>query len=295
MYGMTYGEWKKRHVRKASEVQMERYNQSQHMWASHDERVLAKRAVDPGEKRGGATGDPKEAPLSPPAASGGGNSLLSNVCCQDLEDAKTVPEAPTVESKMRVAAAKTSTSRQLPSYQPPEPPSVSFSFGVLTVSDRASAGEYSTGDLSGPALRRAVEAALDAYGSRVTLTATEVSIVPDESHIIESKLKEWADTNKLDLILTTGGTGFSPRDVTPEATHAVVDKVCEGLVAFCTMECAKLQPLASLSRGTAGIRGRTVIANLPGNPKGVVEILPILFPLALHVVADMKAKQPMLP
>ena len=84
---------------------------------------------------------------------------------------------------------------------------------------------------------------------------------------IQSKLKEWADSSQLDLVLTTGGTSFSPWDVTPEATYQVVEKTCGRLVAFCTMECSKLQPLASLSHSTAGTRGKTLIANLPGNPK----------------------------
>jgi molybdenum cofactor synthesis domain-containing protein len=127
------------------------------------------------------------------------------------------------------------------------------------------------------------------YGSDVAVTTTEIGIVPDESDAIQSKLKEWADSMQLDLILTTGGTGFSPRDLTPEATQAVVDRTCEGLVSFCTLECTKSQVLATLSRGTAGVRGKTLIANLPGNPKGVDEIIPILLPLALHAVADMKA------
>lgn len=293
VYGMTYGDWKKRYVKKASEGQMERYNGSQHIWASHDEKVLAKRAGDPGKIRIGGTVNPKKPALPQLPSSGAGTSLLSNVCCQDLDDAKTTPHASTAESEMGVNATKTTTSRQLPPYQPPAPPSISFSLGVLTVSDRASSGEYPTGDLSGPAVQRALEAAVGAYGSGVTITATEVCIVPDERDSIESKLREWADSSKIDLILTTGGTGFAPRDVTPEATNSVVDKNCEGLLAFSMMECAKLQPLASLSRGTAGIRRKTFIANLPGNPKGVVEVIPILLPLALHVVADIKAVQPM--
>lgn len=278
VYGMANGDWKKRHAKKASDEQMERYNQSQPMWASHDKEVLAKRTEDPGKKMGNVS-----VITTQPA--------LSNVCCQDVEDATTTVIAPIVENKVKVEAANASASRQLPPYTPPSPPAVSITLGVLTVSDRASAGEYTSGDLSGPAVQRAVEAALETYKSKVVLTAIEVGTVPDESDLIESKLREWADDKKLDLIFTTGGTGFSPRDVTPEATHAVVNKVCEGLVSFCTMQCSKLQPLASLSRGTAGVRGKTLIANLPGNPRGVDEIIPILLPLALHAVADIKATQ----
>jgi gephyrin len=161
----------------------------------------------------------------------------------------------------------------------------------LTVSDRASSGGYETGDLSGPAVQEAVAAAVASYGDSVTQKSTETAIVPDNTEAIQSKLKEWADNAQLDLILTTGGTGFSPRDVTPEATNNVVDRICGGLVSFCTMECAKFQPLASLSRGTAGTRGKTLIVNLPGNPKGVQEIIPVLLPLALHAISDMSKGQ----
>ena len=111
---------------------------------------------------------------------------------------------------------------------------------------------------------------------------------------IQSKLIDWSSSSSpngvsaMDIIFTTGGTGFSSRDVTPEATAKVVERKCDGLIQFCTMECSKIQPLASLSRGIAGIKDNTFIANLPGNPNGVHEIIPILLPLALHIVADMK-------
>jgi molybdenum cofactor synthesis domain-containing protein len=116
------------------------------------------------------------------------------------------------------------------------------------------------------------------------------SIVPDDTDAIQCKLREWSDQG-VALILTTGGTGMSPRDVTPEATRAVLDLECAGLMSFVTTECAHQQPLASLSRGTAGVRGQTLIANLPGNPKGVGEVVPLLLPLLLHAVADLQAEQ----
>ena len=274
VYGMKYEDWKVAHSRKASDEQMQRYQDSMHLWAGHDKDLLAKRADEPAPL-----------PSMPSQNIGTSNtinttSLLSNVCCQDPEDVAIEP------AKAPVQAGK---SREVPPFQPPGPPSkgLSFSLGILTVSDRASSGEYKTGDLSGPAVKDAVSKIVEAMGESVTITKTEMAIVPDEIEAIEAKLKVWADMSSLDLILTTGGTGFAPRDVTPEATLEVVDKPCPGLVSFCTTECSKRQPLASLSRGTAGLRGKTLIVNLPGNPQGVHEIVPILLPLTLHALSDL--------
>ena len=279
VYGMHYGDWKKRHSKKASDEQMKLFNDSKPVWAKHDKTILAKRAETPALK------ETTTAITCPPGGSTEpASSLLSNVCCQDVESDATVAPVNTPKPPSKKA-------RQLPPFQAPLPPSVSFSFGVLTVSDRAFSGEYKTGDLSGPAVQDAVKTALEIYlaqGATVQVVQSEKAIVPDESNAIQLKLKEWSDDLKLDLILTTGGTGFSSRDVTPEATNVVIDKSCDGLITFCTMECSKLQPLSTLSRGTAGIRGKTLIANLPGNPQGAQEIIPVLFPLALHAIADMK-------
>ena len=270
VYGMNYGDWKKAHAKKATDDQMHKYNDSQPMWATHDKNVLTKRADEPAAPQSTIT---TAAPAS--------KSLLSNVCCQDVDE----------EPKQEEPPKPIRNTRQVPAFQPPSPPSkgVTFCLGILTVSDRASAGSYETGDLSGPAVLDAVNATLKSLGPSVSLSqTTQTAIVPDDMQAIQAKLKEWSDTVQLDLILTTGGTGFAPRDVTPEATLGVVEKPCPGLITFCTMECSKLQSLASLSRGTAGLRGKTLIANLPGNPKGVGEIVPILLPLALHAVSDLQ-------
>ena len=267
VYGMHYGDWKKRHAKKASEETMQKYNDSKALWATHDKDLLTKRSeMPPTEKLGAMYGKPNVSTTT--------SVLLSNVCCQDVD-----ASAPPVH--------KTSRTRELPSYQPPLPPNGAFTLGILTVSDRASSGEYDTGDLSGPAVKEAVESLVASYGEKVRIRSTATAIVPDDVDAIQSKLKEWADNSRLQIILTTGGTGFSARDVTPEATNLVVDRVCEGLVTFCILESAKMQPLASLSRGTAGIRGSTLIVNLPGNPKGVQEIIPVLLPLVLHAVAQL--------
>jgi molybdopterin adenylyltransferase len=117
----------------------------------------------------------------------------------------------------------------------------------------------------------------------------DIILVPDEIEAIQSKLRECADAG-VDLVLTTGGTGFAARDVTPEATMAVVDRECHGLMAFVTTECSKAQSLASLSRGTAGVLRSTMICNLPGNPKGVDEVVPILLPIVIHGIYEMQAE-----
>ncbi|OEU17772.1 Molybdopterin binding protein [Fragilariopsis cylindrus CCMP1102] len=194
------------------------------------------------------------------------------------------------------------------SFVPPIPPKISFSLGVLTVSDRAFSGNYDTGDLSGPAVIETIQSILNNYNSNndndntpgttspsttLKMKIIETAIVQDEIKMIQDKLISWSnddDDDAIDLIVTTGGTGFSPRDVTPEATTEILERKCDGLMSFCTLQCvsSQIQPLASLSRGTAGVRGRTLIVNLPGNPYAIKEILPILLPLSLHAVADMK-------
>lgn len=275
VYGMKYEDWKDRHSQKASEETMQKFNDSKALWATYDKDLLVKRAEQPARLTSPSSSASNSAEVSGGATT---SSLMSNVCCKDVDE-----QLPSVAE----ADAKKSRTREVPLYRSHLPPSLSFSLGILTVSDRAASGLYETGDLSGPAVQQAVDEALHSYGGRVALQSTHVAIVSDDVEAIQNQLKEWADDSHVDLILTTGGTGFSPRDVTPEATNLVVDRLCDGLVAFCTMECARKQPLASLSRGSAGVRGKTLIVNLPGNPKGVQEIIPVLLPLALHAVADL--------
>ena len=296
VYGMNYGDWKKAHAKKASDDQMQKFNDSKPVWASHDKQILAKRADAPAEPLGKLK---RAAPSSDENESGGvcvekptqkessSNALLSNVCCQDVDD---VPPPPAKKVNTN-AATDIKTSRQVNTFATPAAPnqSISIRLGVLTVSDRASSGGYETGDLSGPAVESAVQSIIkETMPSTVKLSSVTRHIVPDDKARIEQALTEWADSGKLNLILTTGGTGFGERDVTPEATKAIVDRDCSGLVSFCTFECSKTQPLAALSRGAAGLRGNTLIANLPGNPMGVAEIVPILLPLSLHILKDLK-------
>ena len=148
--------------------------------------------------------------------------------------------------------------------------------GILTVSDRSARGERL--DTSGPALASAITERLPEGVVAIT------DVAPDERASISAKLVEWTDELKLDLILTTGGTGFAPRDVTPEATQAVLERNAPGLAE--AMRAASLQatPHAMLSRAVAGIRGSTLIVNLPGSPKGAVENLATILPVLPHAV-----------
>jgi len=148
--------------------------------------------------------------------------------------------------------------------------------GILTVSDRSFRAERE--DLGGPALRRAVS-----EGQPGAEIAAAV-IVPDEREQIAAQLIEWCDAEKLDLILTTGGTGFAPRDVTPEATLDVIERHAPGLAEAIRQESLRITPHAMLSRGVAGIRGRTLIVNLPGSPRGAVESLTVIMPVLPHAV-----------
>ncbi|MEI6494309.1 MAG: molybdopterin adenylyltransferase [Verrucomicrobiota bacterium] len=142
--------------------------------------------------------------------------------------------------------------------------------GRVTLSDRASKGIYQ--DLSGPEIERVVRECLDAEAEFVAL------LLPDERIQIESALMDLADVEHCDLIITTGGTGPAPRDVTPEATRAVLDRELPGFgEAMRAVSFAKV-PTAILSRATAGTRGRTLIVNLPGNPRAIAECLVPIVP-----------------
>lgn len=146
--------------------------------------------------------------------------------------------------------------------------------GLLTVSDRSSRGERA--DASGPVL----EAVIGDQGWRVV----RKEILPDDFERLKAALMEWADSGEIDVILTTGGTGFSPRDVTPEATAAVIERAAPGLAEAMRLASLQVTPHAMLSRAAAGIRRRTLIVNLPGSPKGAVENLQVILPVLTHAV-----------
>lgn len=148
--------------------------------------------------------------------------------------------------------------------------------GILVLSDRVSRGVRE--DSSGVAIG-------DFMVARLNAEVEAQAILPDNQAAIRDELIEWCDRLKLDVVLTTGGTGFSPTDVTPEATRAVIEREAPGLVEAIRAESLKVTKHAMLSRAVAGVRGRTLIVNLPGSPKAVVEALEVIAPVLPHAVA----------
>jgi molybdenum cofactor synthesis domain-containing protein len=147
-------------------------------------------------------------------------------------------------------------------------------FGILTVSDRSARGERP--DLSGPALVELITA----RGWKVA----QAAVVADDLSALREILSAWADGGGMDVILTTGGTGFAPRDVTPEATRLVIEREAPGLAEAMRFESLKITPHAMLSRALAGIRAATLIVNLPGSPRAALENLQVILPVLPHAV-----------
>jgi molybdopterin adenylyltransferase len=148
--------------------------------------------------------------------------------------------------------------------------------GILNVSDRASAGVYE--DIPGKACADILKEWL------VTPFELDYKVIPDEQHLIEAELRRQSDQAQCALIITTGGTGPAPRDVTPEATIAVCDKLLPGFGELMRAASLKYVPTAILSRQTAGIRGKTLILNLPGKPKSIRENLEAVFPAVPYCI-----------
>jgi molybdenum cofactor synthesis domain-containing protein len=149
-----------------------------------------------------------------------------------------------------------------------------INIGILTISDKGSKGQRQ--DKSGEAIRDGV--------SRMKSAVVKYEIVPDEMDIIADKLADWADSGKLDVILTTGGTGLSQRDVTPEATLSIIDRSVPGFAEAMRAKSLEKTPMAMLSRAVSGQRGQCLIINLPGSPKAVQECLEVIIPAIPHAV-----------
>jgi molybdenum cofactor synthesis domain-containing protein len=152
--------------------------------------------------------------------------------------------------------------------------------GILTISDKGARGQRQ--DASGPLIRERI--------STIGGTVVKYEIVPDEHGEIAATLTGWADGGGVDVILTTGGTGLSERDVTPEATLSIVDKDVPGFGEAMRMKTLEKTPMAVLSRAAAGIRGKCLIINLPGNLRAVGECLNVIMPAIPHAVEIIKGE-----
>jgi len=152
--------------------------------------------------------------------------------------------------------------------------------GVLTISDKGARGERE--DTSGAAARVLL--------AEAGVEVVRVAIVPDERDRIADTLREWC-ADSLDLVLTTGGTGLAPRDVTPEATRAVLDYEVPGIAEALRADGLRRTPFAMLSRAVAGVRGRTLIVNMPGSERAVRENLAVLLPVLPHAIATLRGEQ----
>lgn len=155
-----------------------------------------------------------------------------------------------------------------------------FNIGIITISDGVWRKERP--DDSSQAIRESLPAA--------EFRVVKYEVIPDEAKTISGKLAEWADGGSVDVIITTGGTGLAPRDVTPEATLSVLDRVVPGLAEVMRVQTFTKTPFSTLSRAVAGVRKRCLIINLPGSPKAVKECLGVILPAIPHALQTIKGE-----
>jgi molybdenum cofactor synthesis domain-containing protein len=155
-----------------------------------------------------------------------------------------------------------------------------LNIGVLTVSDKGWRGERQ--DESGKVIQKKL--------TELDCRVVRYEIVPDECEVIAGKLSQWVDVGNIDVIFTTGGTGLSPRDVTPEATLSVIDRIVPGIAEAMRMETFRIAPTAILSRAVAGVRKNCLIVNLPGSRKAVEECLAVVLDVIPHAVEIIKGE-----
>ncbi|TFG37277.1 MAG: MogA/MoaB family molybdenum cofactor biosynthesis protein [Syntrophobacterales bacterium] len=153
--------------------------------------------------------------------------------------------------------------------------------GVITVSDKGSRGERD--DISGREIIEILKG--------ISINVNDYEIIPDEKDVIRQKLIEYTDDKNLDLIITTGGTGVSPRDVTPDATLEIIEKEIPGMAEAMRRESSSKTPHAMISRAVVGVRNQTLIINLPGSPKGVRENLLVISPALIHAIEKIKGDE----
>lgn len=154
----------------------------------------------------------------------------------------------------------------------------------ITISDRASAGVYE--DKSGPEIERFLTDKLGAGIKFISAT------IPDEKELIANTIKEMADNQGCSLIITTGGTGITPRDITPEATREVIEKELPGFAELMRLESYKIKKTAILSRAVCGVRGRSLIMNLPGNPSAIKQCLDVVYEALIEALAHLNGEDP---
>ena len=267
------GDWKKKHQTKATPEQMALFEANAHLHAKHP------KLDDPPPPSSAPAPKPAPAPAAATATAAGG---LSDVCCtpeEEISPASCAPRssAPPADPNLPADATETLTT-------PPPPGAatgLALRVGILTVSDRAHARVYE--DESGPAVRLAMLAHAEASENAFHVFSTLRYIVPDDKVMIMARIKEMTAAG-CNVVLTTGGTGCAPRDVTPEATAAVLHRMVPGIPAAMLRASLERQPHAALSRAVAGVRDRTLVINLPGRPQAARDNLAAIIGIVPHAV-----------